>query len=808
MSSISILRKVYGSMIRIGKAPGQCLAIVAAGVALLGPAGLAAEPFQAPPGDDQPRQESASPFLGFAPSARAGELKAEAEALAVPTPENARSWLRTLTAEPHVAGTAADHKTAIFVRDKLREFGWKAEIEELDVLINYPRENKPPRLSIVAPISKHLSLDEAPIATDKDSASSAAFGAFNGYGVSGEAAGQVVYVNYGRPEDYAAIEKLGIDVRGKIVLVRYGSLFRGLKVRNAQKRGARGILIFSDPADDGFAKGDVYPNGRFRPGSAIQRGSVQFLSLGPGDPSTPSGPSVKGAKRLPIDHENGFPYTPDWEKTTGLKREDYFATIPCLPVSYDTALEILKVIAGASVPAGWQGGLPLAYHVGPGPGELKLSVSMDYQIRTIWNVIATIPGTVEPDRLVMIGNHRDAWVYGAVDPGSGTAATLETCRALGAAVKHGWKPRRTLLYASWDGEEYGLVGSTEWAEQNASMVSEKAVLLLNVDSAVSGPEFDASGVPSLRDLMLSAADAIAEPRTGKSLRAVWTDAHRATWAASAPLVLSDPLWDGDAHEGGHPAARARKTLGFVPQLGTLGSGSDFTAFLDHLGVPAIDAGFHGGYGVYHSMYDNFNWMEKFGDPEFLSHATAARLYTIFAMRAAAADVVPLTFAPYGAALRGYVDQLRLLEAQRLRKKDESAESLDPRFPGLASLVDAVRTFQTQAENLDRATAEVAAIDHVDRSDLVRLNHALAQVERAFLLAQGLPDRPWFKHAVFAPGLTTGYAAWPLPAIRQAIEENSPARLATDVGPTVERIKHAAKALESARDQARAILAKH
>ena len=364
-------------------------------------------------------------------------------------------------------------------------------------------------------------------------------------------------MNYGRPEDYVAIEKLGIDVKGKIVLVRYGSLFRGLKVRNAQKRGAAGILIFSDPADDGFAKGDLYPSGRFRPGSAIQRGSVQFLSLGPGDPSTPFGPSVKGAKRLPFDSYNGFglgdkpPFgdmsalngvgvgdqpsslsVDAWEKTTGLKRTDYFATIPCLPVSYDTAHEILKLVAGPNVPSGWQGGLPLPYHVGPGPAEIRMSVWMDYQIRRIWNVIATIPGTVEPDRWIMIGNHRDAWVYGAVDPGSGTAATLEMCRAVGSAVKNGWKPRRTLVYASWDAEEYGLVGSTEWAEQNASMVSEKAVLMLNVDSAVSGPELSASGVPSLRELVLDAAEAITDPRNGKSLRAAWTEAHRAAWAST------------------------------------------------------------------------------------------------------------------------------------------------------------------------------------------------------------------------------------------------------------------------------------
>jgi N-acetylated-alpha-linked acidic dipeptidase len=775
---------------------------------------------------DQSSPAVGSSPLGFTHRSGADQLKAEAHALSVPTPENARRWLRALTAEPHVAGTAADYKTAVFVRDKLREWGWTADIEELEVLLNYPAFDDPAQLEIQRPIARKLLLDEAALTVDKDSASSAAFGAFNGYGVSGSARGQVVYVNYGQPDDYVAIDKMGIDVKGKIVLVRYGGLFRGLKVRNAQKHGAAGILIFSDPADDGFAKGDVYPSGRFRPGSAIQRGSVQFLSLGPGDPSTPFGPSVKDAKRLPIDRSNGFPLispgdesspaglpakggaVDEWEKTTGLKRDDYFATIPCLPISYDTAHEILKVLAGANVPTGWQGGLPLPYHVGPGPAEVWLKVKMDYGIRTIWNVIAKITGSVEPDRWVMVGNHRDAWVYGAVDPGSGTAATMEMCRAVGAAVKNGWKPRRTLMYASWDAEEYGLVGSTEWAEKNASLISEKAVLMLNVDSAVSGPEFDASGVPSLRELVLDAAGAITDPRTGKALGATWTEAHRAAWAAEAPLVLADPMWDavgaGDRlRESGGPAP-----LGFFPQLGSLGSGSDFTAFVDHLAVPAIDVGFHGGYGVYHSIYDDFNWMEKFGDPEFLTHTTAARLYTLIAMRAAGADVVPLKFVSYGQALRTHVDQLRLIQAKKARKADSAKTTLEFEFVGLPSLVAAVRAFQVAAEELDRATAAVTERDRLAPAELAVLNDSLAQVERAFLLDKGLPERPWFKHAVYAPGLTTGYAAWPLPAIRQALEANTKSRLAADLPPTVDRIKKATAALKTAREHAQAVIEKH
>jgi N-acetylated-alpha-linked acidic dipeptidase len=745
--------------------------------------------------------------VGFLPRSRGEQLRAEAHALSVPTPENARRWLRTLTAEPHVAGTPADYKTAVFVREKLREWGWKADIEEFEVLLNYPAEGSPPSLQLKRPISNSLSLEEAPLATDKDSASTAAFGAFNGYGVSGFASGQVVYVNYGRPDDYTAIEKLGIDVKDKIVLVRYGGLFRGLKVRNAQKKGARGILIYSDPADDGFAKGDVYPNGRFRPGSAIQRGSVQFLSLAPGDPSTPFGPSDEGAKRLPVDRINGFPSGDEWEKTTGLKRDDYFATIPCLPLSYDGAHEILKLLAGPNAPTGWQGGLPLPYHVGPGPAEIAMSVTMDYQVRTIWNVIATIPGTIEPDRWIMIGNHRDAWVYGAVDPGSGTAATLEMCRAVGAAVKNGWKPRRTLHYASWDAEEYGLVGSTEWAEHHAQEIGEKAVLMLNVDSAVSGPDFDASGVPSLRELVLDAAGAITDPRTGKSLRGSWTESRRSAWATSAPLVLADPLWDSASTGSAHRAANGCASPGFFPQMGWLGSGSDYTAFLDHLGVSCIDVGFKGGYGVYHSIYDNFNWMEKFGDPEFFTHATAARLYTLIAMRAAAADVAPIKFVPYGMALREHVDQLRLVQAQRARKADPATSSVEVEFEGLAALVAAVRAFQAQAAELDRATDEVAEHDEVDRDVLVRLNDALAQVERAFLLEKGLPDRSWFKHAIYAPGLTTGYASWPLPAIRHALEEDKKTQMASLLPPTVERIKKATSALESACKHAQAAIKK-
>lgn len=771
-------------------------------------------------GQDGPTRSA--PPLGFAPAARAAHAAAEARALAVPTPDSARNWLRTLTEEPHPAGSPADYRTAVFVRDKLRSWGWSAEFAEYEVLLNRPTEA--PALELVRPAAVALPLTEKPHAADKDSASPDAFPAFHGYGVSGDVTGQVVYANYGQPDDFAALERLGVDVKDKVVLVRYGGIFRGLKVRNAQKRGAKGVLIYSDPGDDGYAKGDVYPDGPFRPGSALQRGSVQFLSLGPGDPSTPDGPSVKGAKRLPFDRLAGFPVgdvpgfrhqaggnrdatqvgvspVAAWEKQTGLKRVDYFATIPSLPIGYDAARPILAALGGPNVPPGWQGGLPLAYHVGPGPAEVHFRVAVEYDVRTVWNVIATLRGSAEPDRWVLIGNHRDAWVYGAVDPGSGTAATLETCRALGAAVRDGWKPRRTLVYASWDAEEYGLVGSTEWADDHARELDARAVLLLNVDSAVGGHELDMDGVPSLRDLLLESAGAVTDVRSGRSLRAVWTEKKRAQWAAAAPIDFADPLWDTPAAGGGNGATdAARPAHAFSPALNPLGSGSDYTAFLDHLGVPSVDVGFAGRYGVYHSIFDDFYWMEKFGDPEFLTHATAARLYTAIAMRAAGADVVPFTFAPYGEALREYVDDLRRLVERRARAAAPVAA-----FEGLPGLVKSIRSFQAAAADLDRATAELAARDGIEPARLARVNDALARVERAFLLPGGLPGRPWFKHAVYAPGLTTGYASWPLPGVRQAVLDNDRAALAAQTPALSARVDAATGSLRAAETEARSAL---
>ncbi len=553
--------------------------------------------------------------------------------------------------------------------------------------------------------------------------------------------GQVVYANYGRPEDFAALEKLGVDVKGKIVLVRYGELFRGLKVRNAQKRGAKGILIYSDPADDGYGRGDVYPRRPVPPRlGASSAGSVQFLSLGPGDPSTPNGPSIKGAKRLPFDPRNGFTLARrTWPRTistagrhrparpsrsrAGRRRRAWSARtitrrIPSLPISYDAARPILEAMGGPNVPAGWQGGLPLAYHVGPGPAEVHFEVEMDYQVRPIWNVIATIKGEVEPDRWVMIGNHRDAWVYGAVDPGSGTAATLEMCRALGSAVKQGWKPRRTLVYASWDAEEYGLVGSTEWCDQHARRDRREGRdapqrRLGRLRARARRRRRPLAPRPAARGRRVGPRRPLGPDRSATS---GWPSggppgpARRrstSTGSGTARTAATD-----DPSKPTRPNGPGRK---FSPQMNPLGSGSDYTAFLDHLGVPSLDVGFNGRYGVYHSIYDDFFWMEKFGDPEFVTHATAARLYTLIAMRAAAAEVVPLRSSPPTA--RPSASTSTTSGGSSPGRPGPS----NPRRPGrrssskgLPRLVASIKAFEAQAAALDAATDALAKRDGVPR----------------------------------------------------------------------------------------------
>jgi len=553
---------------------------------------------------------------GFTAQGSVSQRSREEQFRAVPAADSAREHLKRLTAEPHVAGTKEDYATAIYVRDQIRSYGIPADLKEYDVLLPYPRQ--PSIVEIVGKRRERLSLKEAVVPEDPTSSSPKIIPLFNGYSPSGDVTAPLVYANYGLPPDYEALKKLGVDVKGKIVLARYGNSFRGVKAKVAEENGAIGLIIYSDPADDGYSQGDVYPKGPWRPESSAQRGSVQYLFQYPGDPLTPGKPSIPGVPRLKI------------EEATDLTR------IPVQPISYGDARRLLEPMRGPVRPLGFQGGLPFAYHVG-GTDDLRvhLKTEMDYQIRKIWNVVARIEGNEERDRWVIMGNHRDAWTFGAVDPNSGTTAMLEAARGFGKLLKNGWKPRRTIVLCSWDGEEYGLIGSTEWAEEYAEELKEKAVAYLNMDAAVSGANFGASSVPSLWKLIRGATRDIRDPKTGKSIYQQWQDRSR------EPLPEPDLT---DAQAGSDvKIAEAR--------IGALGSGSDYTPFLQHLGIPSLDMGFGGDYGVYHSAYDSFYWMTHFGDPTFAYHMAAAQLWGTVAMRLADADGLPFDYVDYGGQIK-------------------------------------------------------------------------------------------------------------------------------------------------------------
>lgn len=693
--------------------------------------------------------------LGFFVDRVAAQRDAEAVFHATPAPARARAWLAHLTEEPHVAGTPAEKKVAAWVHEQFEAMGLEAETVRYDVFLNHP---KAVSLALVEPVQEALALREDALDEDKDSTAEGLFPAFHGYGASGTARGQVVYVNYGTPADYATLDQLGVSVDGRIVLARYGQVFRGLKVREAEQRGALGVILYSDPADDGYMRGDVYPDGPMRHPSAIQRGSVQYLSIQPGDPSTPGYPSRDGAPRLARAEMKSVP------------------RIPSLPISYREAEKILRRLAGPNVPDGWQGGLPFAYHVGPGGAAVSMSVEMDEGQKPIFNVFARIRGTEKPERIVILGNHRDAWNHGAVDPNSGTAAMLETARGLAAAVQAGWRPKRTIVLASWDAEEYGLVGSVEWGEDRADDLRAQAVAYLNLDSAVTGGDFDAQGTPSLTALVRETIAEIPDPVRGGMVGPVWEARVHGDWASGTPVDLAAP----DA--------------AFELRLPPLGSGSDYTVFVDHLGVPAVNFGFGGKYGVYHSAYDTFRWMERFGDPQFVYHVAAARFYGLLTMRLAAADVVPLRFGAYAATLRDQLDDLRRAAIRKRRgPRDAGSDALFvPDFAPVLRALDGLATAGAAADaHMD---AVVAAQDVAAAS---RLSDDLRRVEQAFLDEGGLPGRPWFRHLLVAPGTTTGYAPWPFPELAEALHEDDGTAFARAVERVVAAIDRGADQLRSA-----------
>jgi len=523
-----------------------------------------------------------SSLFGFREAS--AELKAESRFLAVPDPKRAEEHLRILTQVPHIAGSPEDKATADYVASKFREAGLETEIAEYRVWFNYPSEisvdmTAPAGVVMHGPSREHVEGD--PFQDDPRITTP-----YNGMSPSGDVEAEVVYANYGSPEDFEKLAQMKVDVRGKIVLVRYGQNFRGVKTFIAQERGAAGVIIFSDPADDGWKRGDKYPRGPWRPDTGAQRGSVGYMFEFAGDPTTPgiaAVPSLPDSKRIPPQQSAQMP------------------KIPTTPLSYADAWPILEHLGGPESPREWQGALPFTYHVGPGPAKVKIHLKQDYQYRTIWDVIGRIRGSELPDEWVVAGNHRDAWVYGAVDPNSGTAAMLESVHGIGELLKSGWKPKRTLVFGSWDAEEEGLIGSTEWGEEHAEELK-RAIAYFNMDVAVSGPKFGASAVPSLKQFLREVTKAVPSPAGGTVYEA-WRRSNQAGSESFNPQETSGSTFRP-------PAAQARPDAA----VGDLGSGSDYTVFLQHLGVPSTDIGSTGSYGVYHSTFDDFNWFKKFGDP--------------------------------------------------------------------------------------------------------------------------------------------------------------------------------------------------
>ena len=698
-------------------------------------------------------------LTGFRPGDVAAELAREAEAVAVIRPDSLRRDLRLLTEEPHVAGTPADLANAEFVRQRLAAYGWDARLVAIPVWLNYPRVT---RIELVEPRPETLAVREQGAMWDKDSHSAAAFDAFHGYAASGEVGAQVVYANYGDVDDFQKLRALGIELRGRIALVRYGRIFRGLKVRNAENAGLAGVLIYSDPADDGWAVADPYPRGPGRPADAIQRGSVQYLSEAPGDPSTPGWPSTAGGRRLKPEQMRGVP------------------RIPSLPLAYAEARKILVALDGPQAPRGWQGALPFTYHVGPGPAFVHFVTRQDYAVRPIWDVIATLPGRGAAGQRVVCGNHRDAWTYGAVDPNSGTMALLEMGRAIGALARTGWRPRRTLTLCSWDGEEYGLLGSTEWAEANAAALQQDCVAYVNVDASVSGHDLRADGCHALADALAEVLRDVTDPgqnspEWGVAVRRAWDDG-RAAWSAA----------NRERRLRGEP----ERPFAWSPD--PLGSGSDYTAFVDHLGVASLDVRFGGTHGTYHSMYDDFEYFDRVVDPGYAYTTAMTGLWTRLALRLADAEVAPLRYSATA--------QFALDELQRLADRAEDAGAGRPdsaRFTAsLAPAIAAAERLRAAARALEqRGDAALAGRGPWPAGGADAVTGAAMRAERA-LLGPGLPGRPWFRHELYAPGLNTGYAPVPMPRLGQAVLDGDPKAFAAGVAPLADALARAAAALEA------------
>jgi len=696
-----------------------------------------------------PRSASEDKVFGFRDFSRQAEIDRKFNQS--PDPKLAEQHLRILTQAPHAAGSPEDRKTAEYVAQKFREAGLDTQIVEYKVLLSFPQEvsvdiTAPANVKMHGPSREHV--EDDPYQDDPR-----VLPAYNAYSPSGDAEAEVVYANYGSPQDFKQLEAMKIDVRGKIVIVRYGGNYRGVKSLVAQEHGAAGVIIYSDPIDDGYYRGDIYPKGPYRPATAVQRGSVDYTFRYAGDPTTPGIASL--------------PNLPDSQRTPAGTAGDLPKVIT-MPLSYSDAAPIMQNLGGPESPREWQGAMPFTYHAGPGPVRVKMHLKMTAPYKTIWDVIGTVRGTEFPEEWVIGGNHRDAWVYGAVDPNSGTAAMIESVHGIGDLLKSGWKPRRTMVFCSWDGEEQGMIGSTEWGEQHAEEL-QRAVAYLNMDVGVAGPNFGASAVPALKQFVRDVTKQVPSPKGG-TVYQVWKDVRERDRVRNISPDLG-------GSQNRPPAAKVENDV----EVGDLGSGSDYSVFLQHLGVPSTDIGSGGPYGVYHSVFDNFAWFKKFGDPEFKYEQQMARVFGIQMLHMAGADYLPEDYELYGREIVSYVQQA----------ETKSKQTLGAQSPFFNEALGAAQRFQ-------KAGAEIRQAQNTATVDLARLNRAISGAERALLIEQGLPNRPWFRHVIYAPGEYTGYAAVVIPGVNEAIDARDPARTSEQLAVLTEALNRAAAVLEGYR----------
>ena len=724
---------------------------------------------------------SDAPMLGFGPIDALKERKLEGEFDAALKPEDLRDWMRRMTAHPHHLGSPYGKELSEFLAAQFRSWGYETEIEQFDVLFPTPKTRL---LEMTAPEKFTASLSEPALPEDSTSSlTSEQLPTYNAFSIDGDVTGQLVYVNYGVPKDYEALAERGVDVKGRIVIARYGGSWRGIKPKVAAEHGATGCLIYSDPRDDGYFQGDVYPKGSWRNDRGAQRGSVMDMPVYPGDPLTPGVGATKDTKRLAI------------------KDAPTITKIPVLPISYADALPLLRALQGPVAPEEWRGALPITYHLGPGPATVHLKLEFNWDLAPARDVIAKMPGADLPDEWIIRGNHYDAWVCGAEDPISGTVTLMEEARALSELAKQGWKPRRTVVFTVWDGEEPGLIGSTEWVETHADLLKQKAAVYINTDSNHRG-FLHAGGSQTLEKFLNEIAREVTDPERKISV----SDRLRAERIAHAGVSERREI-------------RNRRDL----RIEALGSGSDYSAFLQHAGIACLNLGYAGedSGGYYHSIYDSFDYFTRFADPNFDYGIALAQTTGRAILRLANADVLPFEFTGFTDAVEKYVGEVTKLtddlreetkETNRLLREKTFEAAADPKQPyvapepkadvpylnfaplqnALAKLQESVRKYETtrkQAEDRTPASAEARQA----------LDTALMKMEQTLTRPEGLPRRSWYQHMIYAPGFYTGYGVKTLPGVREAIEQRNWAEATAQIEIAAQTIEKFAAGIDHARE---------